>query len=53
MTYQKNISRILYKIARGARAAEVISTGDPKKIGKYIKNVALSSIIWNIIRRLK
>lgn len=52
-TNRRNISGILYKIARGIRIAEVASTGNKKYLGRYIKNVALDNILWHIVKRLK
>jgi hypothetical protein len=39
------LSKLLRKSARAAQIAEVVSTGDPKKIGNYLINSAVYRVV--------
>jgi hypothetical protein len=48
-----NLSRILFKLGSIVRTAEVVSTGNPRKITKYATNRIINRIIWKGLRKLR
>jgi hypothetical protein len=46
------LSNVLYKASKTARAVEVVSSGNPERIGKYLFNKIVGKTVARLTRGL-